>query len=166
MSSTHASPMRQFAPGLFFALFLLLLAVAARAAISVGPGGSGVITFATSADTNGWTTVSRVPNAGTAVNNGGELDAAVQTNTAPNIAATATSSPVNGALTVDNTGAQQNSSRWNSTSGWLYTRPTGNAYQLLMAQLQNDSGGCVNAITISFDMTSYSAATEELPGWL
>jgi hypothetical protein len=137
------------------------------AAISVGPSGSAVITFGAIADTNGWTGANRLPNSGTAVNNGTELDAAVQTNTSPNIAATATSSPVNAAVTqqTGNPPGTSGTPRWNSDVGAMVTRPTGDAYNLLMAQFQNDSGGCVNAITITFDMNTYSAATAELPGW-
>ncbi len=138
-----------------------------NAQVSVGPGGSGVITFSTIADTNGWTGANRLPNSGTAVTTGADLDSAVQTNTAPSIVATATTSPVGSAVTADAgaTPATSGTPRWNSTVQALATRPTGDSYNLLMGQFRNDSGGCVNEITISFEMNSYNAASAELPGW-
>ena len=169
---TNCAVLRRVGYRLFnyvFATAMLLggIAITQGAAISVGSGGVGPITFTTIADTNGWTTANRLPNSGTAVTTGADLDNAVQTNTSPDIAVTATTAPVNAAVTADsaNPPATSGTARWNSAVGAMATRPTGDAYNLLMAQFQNDSGGCINAITITYDMNTYSAATAELPGW-
>src|SRR5436190_1087097 len=148
-------------------ILLCLQAVVHAAAISVGAGGVGPITFATIADTNGWTTISKLPNSGTSFPDGAALDASTQTNTSPYIAVSATSTPVNGAVTADtaNPPATSGTARWSSALGALATRPTGNSATLLMGEFQNNSGFCVNAINLSFDMASQSAATAELPGW-
>ncbi len=90
--------------------------------------------------------------AGTAPANAAALDAAVNAN------ANATATGVNGALATDDTPipAANGVARWNSAGMFLQTRPTGNAYTLLMATLVNSTGGAIPTVKLTYD---YAKAT-------
>lgn len=86
-------------------------------------------------------------------------DAAVQTFAASGIAA----------QVGNNTGtpplATARLAQWSSVGLYLQTRPTGNGMILLMATLQNDSGGTVTAMTINYDLAiAVAPAGEVIPG--
>lgn len=135
---------------------LFSLAIVAKAAISVQPTtGTGVLPFNTLPPITEWSSRHVLPNAGGAITTVEGLDVPVQTNTAAEI---------NAAL-VSSTGAQNNQSAWHSTAFRLYTRPTGNSYQLLMGQFQNDIGDSANQIIISFDSTILTPLAGEAVGW-
>ncbi len=52
--------------------------------------------------------------------------------------------------------------RYNSTQGFLQTRPTGNAYTLLMATLVNNTGGDLNSIKIAYDYSKDTDTASEV----
>ncbi len=139
---------------------------AAQAAISVGPGGSGTITFNALPAPAEWSTL---------LNGGGSadiadaagLDAAVGTNDATVITtilgSTATTAPAISSSSI---------ARWNSALTALQTVPTTAGYVSLMATLRNDTGANQSALTLSYDLTenhatggtNANAVVEEVPG--
>jgi hypothetical protein len=136
---------------------LFSLAVAAKAAISVTPTGTGVLTFDAAPPNTQWSSRHVLPNNGALITTVEALDPYVQTNIPTTINTTLPSV----------TGAANNNAAWHSSSFFLYTRPTGNSYQLLMGQFSNNSGADAEKITIEFDATNFSppAGTEEAVGW-
>jgi hypothetical protein len=52
--------------------------------------------------------------------------------------------------------------RYNSTQGFLQTRPTGNAYTLLMATLVNNTGGDLNSVKIAYDYSKDTDTASEV----
>ena len=149
---------------LLLILTMTAACLTAQAAISVGPGGSVLFDFTdgntvTNAGT-GWNTISVVGasgNAATAL----ALAALVNTNSVTAITALLGTSggnpPTANALC-----------RRNDTLSLLQTVPTGTAYNLLMAALQNDTGSSQNTVTINYtlgDVTT-GTTTEEIPGHL
>ncbi len=136
-----------------FCLGLMLLAASSRVAaqILVGPNGSTNQTFdALPTVASGWSGVS-VGGAGGDYTTTGNLDNHVNTNTlasAVNVALTG-----NGVVPPD----QFATPRWNSTGFYLQTRPTGNAYQLLMATIKNNTGSNVTQVTLMYDWDQKNA---------
>jgi hypothetical protein len=132
-------------------------AASAGAAISVGPAGSGVLTFDTLPAVGEWSTLA-LAGGGATFTNTAALDAAVQLLTASNIngtlPATATVPP-----SVSGAGA-----RWNSSAHYLQTRPGGVAAVLLMATVRNDTGVAQTCLDVSYSMYVSSPFSEELPG--
>src|SRR5688572_9664229 len=115
--------------------FLTLLAVPqtpALAALVIGPTGLSLQTFDTPPPASSWSTLS-IPGAASDIETHAALDAAVQTVSATNITAQ---------LVTDQANPPGNGStaRWSSSGLYLQTRPTGNAFTLLMATLQNGTG--------------------------
>jgi hypothetical protein len=153
---------------LLFSLTILAVGCdfGARAAISVGPGGSGTLTFNALPAASEWSTL---VNGGTSadITDAAGLDTAVQTNVASAITTllvtTATTAPAISSANV---------ARWNSTAQAVQTVPTGVGYVSLMATLQNDTGANQTALTFSYDLTeNHSTAgaiptvvVEEVPG--
>ena len=131
-------------------------ALSTQAAISVGPGGTGVLPFSTLPPNTEWSSRHVLPNSGTAITTVAGLDAPVQTNTAAAINTTL--------ATVAGVGANNNA-QWDSTNLRIGTRPTGNSYQLLMGQFQNNIGDDSGEITISFDATINAPLAGEAAGW-
>ncbi len=131
-------------------------AASARAAISVGPGGSGVLTFNTLPAVGEWSTLA-IAGGGASFTNTTALDAAVQLLSASNIngtlPATVTLPPNVFAV-----------ARWNASGHFLQTRPGGVAAVLLMATVQNDTGVAQTCLDLSYDMYVSSPISEELPG--
>lgn len=128
----------------------------ASAAISVGPTGTGVLTFSALPPNTEWSSRHVLPNSGTAITTVEGLDGPVQTNSAAQI---------NTALANVNNGAANNNASWHSASQLIYTRPTGNSYQLLMGQFVNNIGDVANQITVSFDASIITPLAGQAAGW-
>ncbi len=117
----------------------------AKAQISFTGSGTGVQDFAaTPTVAQGWASLSIAGGAGDFTASG-PLDTAI--NTAVNAA------NVTVALTTSGTEppTQNATARHNTTGLYLQTRPTGNAYLVLMATIRNDSGGDVSSVIVSYD---------------
>lgn len=134
----------------------------ADAQIRVGLAGSTNEPFTTVPPVANWSTRS-IPGASADFNSTPPgagitaLDAAVQTNTAALINAAVPSVAVDPPATA--------ATAQHSTSGYLQTRPTGNAATLLMAKLTNTSGLNLSNLTIRYTLTvPVPAAAEESPG--
>ncbi len=128
----------------------------ARAAISVGAGGSGVLDFATRPEASEWAT-SPIAGAGPDIADAAALDAGVQMLTAAGIT---TQLPTSGTVppSTSNLGF-----RYNTTSLNIQSRPTGVRFVALLATLQNDTGGDVSQITVTYDLGSANGITEQIP---
>ena len=139
---------------------LALVAAGAQAQIAVPSGGAGPFTFDTRPPVTEWSTV-RLPGANGDITNAAGLDTAVMTNAAANInqllGSSATLPP-----------SANNTSRWNSAGLYLQTRPTGVAYNILMATLRNDSGADKSTVILDYDFgvlfTAGTTIVEEVPG--
>ena len=119
----------------------------ARAALSIGAGGSGMINFGIRPPASEWATKS-IPGLDVSLASATDLDHAVQTN--------ASAASINTQL-LDASGAnppgQNTLAAWTSgSSSNLWTRPTANAATLLMATLQNDTGGEKNVLQITYTL--------------
>src|SRR5206468_4297053 len=129
---------------------------AAVTPIPVPVTGVGPITFDTLPGlANGWS-IERVPaTAGTA----GDLatvanfDIAANTNdVAAMVTALGTDAAVTNSTTMfGNASSTSANFRWNSAGHFLESRPTGNAYAILLATFANNSGQARNNVTISCD---------------
>jgi hypothetical protein len=131
------------------------------AAISVGPGGTGLWTFDTAPAVTEWATMS-VPGSSTDITSDVQLDAAVQslsaavfTNALP---LTATFPPSVNAL-----------ARYNTSGRYLQTLAGGGtAATVFMVTLQNDTGRDESMLTVSYDfrLASLPSVTihEDVPG--
>jgi len=140
---------------------LLLLALVpfgfsgAHAAISVGPGGSGLISFAALPSSAEWSTRSLAGNELT-FTTAAALDAAVQTNSAATIT-TALLDGFGGVPPGQNTLAS-----WSGGGATaLWTRPAANSATLLMATLQNNTGEDQTLATISYTLDQSGATPAE-----
>jgi hypothetical protein len=129
--------------------------VGVHAAISVGPGGSGVISFTVPPSSTEWSTRflagSELSFATTTA-----LDAAVQTNSATTITNTV----------LDGFGAvppgQNTLAVWTGGgAAALWTRPAANSATLLMAALQNNTGTDQDAARISYTLGQSSGTPAE-----
>jgi hypothetical protein len=129
--------------------------VGAHAAISVGPGGSGIISFTVLPSSTEWSTRflagSELSFATTTA-----LDAAVQTNSATSITNTV----------LDGFGAvppgQNTLAVWTGGgAAALWTRPAANSATLLMATLQNNTGTDQDVASISYTLGQSSATPAE-----
>jgi hypothetical protein len=138
-------------------LFVLCLAITANAAVSVGPSGVGPLTFDATPPASEWSTLSIGTGSGTVTTTDG-FDTSIQQRTASAITTalgtSATVPPSANAI-----------ARRNTANNYLQTRPTGNDYCVLMATLQNDTGGDVGNLTVSYDYgIDPSGNAEELLG--
>jgi len=99
-----------------------------------------------------WSTLSV---AGTAPGDAAALDSAVN--------AATDSFAVNGTVgsSATNPPSTNGIARYNTTLGLLQTRPTGNAYTLLMATLVNNTGGDLNSVKIAYDYSKASAGNTD-----
>lgn len=129
---------------LSLAATLACLVHSLQAAISVGPSGSGTLTFDTTPAATEWSTIG-VGTSATNFTDAGTLDAAVIANT--------TASSITTALPTTGTQppSQNALARHNTNGFYLQTRPTGNDYLILMATLQNDTGGDLSLLRINYD---------------
>src|SRR5678815_1873871 len=148
--------------GLSLVLGVLSSAIVAEAAgfISVPAGGVGPLTFdlvANPTPTNGFSTQS-IAGAGNAPNDPVAMDTAVQTNEVANIQLVLPQSTTQPPST-------QAFARYNSAGFFLQTRPTGNAYTVLLGTFHNDSGQDQGSIILTYDQTyAQSGGTEQIPG--
>jgi hypothetical protein len=129
-----------------------------RAQISVGPAGSGTITFNSQPTVaQGWSTLAVGNASGGAYLSVALLESNVQTVVA---------SSVNTALGSSTTIAAATAARWNSVLQKVQTRPTGSDYLLLMATLRNNVGNLVGSVTVSYAYAVEPGAVpdEEIPG--
>ena len=139
------------------------LATAASAALSVGPSGYtngfSSLESVTNNPPTGWWSKSVEGGDNDSIATPLDLDGNVQTNSAVFI-----SSGLGASASVPPTAAGV--ARWNSANQNVQTRPTGNMYSLLMAELQNDSGADANAavVTYSFGVVQNPDVVEEIPG--
>ena len=148
--------------------FLLLLMAAvtipvAHGAISVGPTGSGTLTFNTTPLATEFSTAV-LNGTGTTYATPAELDAGANTLEASSIVSTL---PTSGTLppSTFSGGFRHNN---NAAGLWIQSRPTTantNAANVLLATLQNDSGDAISSITISYTFGINNPATEEAPGF-
>jgi hypothetical protein len=130
------------------------------AAISVTPTGSAVLQFDTQPVVGDWSTVSGAGTPDDIVDAAG-LDAAVQTRAAADVnqslGSSGTVPPSANAIARRNTALQV-----------LQSRPNGAAYILLMATLQNNTGGAVPFLNVSYnfglEIAAGSVAAEEVAG--
>ncbi len=135
-----------------------LFSTRTHAAISVGPGGSGVITFNSLPPVSEWTTRSL---AGTELTfaTAAALDAAAQTNRA---------AAITNAL-LDGLGAvppgQNTLASWSGGGATaLWTRPAANSATLLMAALQNNTGEDQTVAVIAYTLgQSGTTPAEQVP---
>ena len=134
--------------------------VATRAAISVGPGGSTIESFAARPAATEWSTKS-ITGADALFGSAANVDNAVQTNAT---AATITAQVLD--FSPTNPPAQNALASWTSGgTAYLQTRPTGNGATLLMATLQNDTGVGATALTLTYTLAQSAATpTEQVPG--
>jgi hypothetical protein len=151
---------------LYFTTLAFGCTLGAQAAISVGPGGSGTITFNLLPPASEWSTITNTGTSADIVDAAG-LDTAVQTNVASainmSVGSTATTAPA-----ISSSGI----ARWNSAILAVQTVPTGVGYVSLMATLQNNTGGNQTALTFSYDLTENNSTVganptvvvEEVPG--
>jgi hypothetical protein len=106
-----------------------------------------------------------VPNSQDNIMTAEELNLAVQTNSANYVSNTLTSTSITSPAP-----AGYSIARWNSGNQNLQTRPSGNSYTLLMATLQNDTGGDLYGLEVSYDYAAVIAAgayiQEEINGYL
>ena len=132
-----------------FAIRLSLLA-----AISVGPKGSGIITFDTLPPASEWSTAT-LYGASIDIRTAPQLDVAVQTNVAAGIVQSLAESdliPPPAMLPAS----------WSSTGRYVQTRPAGDAYQVLMATLQNHTGSNLAQLEIAYDLGMIFLSGEEV----
>ena len=149
---------KQFA-SLLLATALAWTAPGAMAAISVTAGGAGPLTFNTLPTVaDGWSTLSVGTAAGT-YTNAAALDTAVKT-----LNATSITTPLGSSATLPP--SQNAIARWNSAGLYLQTRPTANDYLVLMATLQNNVGGDVSDITVTYNWNqrNNNPVNEDIPG--
>lgn len=137
--------------------FTVVVSSAASSFISLGPDGTGVHTFDTFASVTGWTTAGVQPNSTAGIASGADLRTAVQTNTAANFTNALLSS----------TGSQSGRAAWHSSANFIYTRPAGVSYTVLMAALRNDSGFDAGTLWVEYQMTNFLSAADpgHAPGW-
>jgi hypothetical protein len=157
MSPCNYSPLRSIV-----AAIVLLVSAAAQAAVSVGPGGStGVLTFDTAPAASEFATFVLTGGAATYLDPAG-MDAGAQTvnaalviNTLPTSATVPPSTFAGGF-------------RYNTAERFLQSRPTTsgtNAANTMVATLQNNSGGDLTEVTVSYDLAVFNVVAEEIPGF-
>jgi hypothetical protein len=138
-------------------------AIGTHAALSVTPAGYtndfSTLASVTNNPATGWWTKSGDGGDNNSISNLAQLDASVQTNSAPlintGLGASSTTPPSANAV-----------ARWNATLQNLQTRPTGNMYTLLMAELQNHTGTNCNTLVVGYDLgvVDPGSVVEEIPG--
>jgi hypothetical protein len=157
MSQTKHLPVAS----LVFAI-LFLVSADARAAISVGASGSsGILTFGTQPPATEFATYVLTGGGATYVDPAA-MDAGVQTLDAATIVNQLT------AIAQATPGTYAGGMRWNSQTFYLQSRPTTsgtNAAGVMKATLQNDSGGDLTEVTISYDYGLFNDVDEEVPGF-
>ena len=130
------------------------------AAVSVGPSGTGLITFDTLPAVSDWSTLAVGTSAGT-ITNGSQLDTAVQL-----LNASAITTALGSSSTIPP--SQQNIARWNSAGLFLQTKPTGVDYTVLMTTLVNNSGKDLTSLGVSYDLNATfpegTTIQEDVPG--
>src|SRR5687768_11330449 len=146
----------------FVFVALTCISAVARAAISVGAGGSsGIQTFDIQPAATEFATYVLTGGGGTYIDpatmdaGAQTIDAAIVINQLPAVAQAAPGTFAGGM-------------RWNSTGLYLQSRPTTsgtNAAGVMKAVLQNDSGGDLTEVTISYDFGLTSDVDEEVPGF-
>jgi hypothetical protein len=146
-------------------LFLTLgvaaaLSLRAGAAISVTGAGAGPFDFSTAPTAADFSTLS-IAGGSADLEAVAAMDAAVVTNAASTVVTalpTAATVPPNADALA----------RHNTTGLFLQTRPTGNAYTLMMATLVNAAGGTITSFTLAYDFKPNNAPTatpaEAIPG--
>ena len=143
------------------ALALAAMCNPAQAAISIGPSGSGVRVFDEVPSVAEWSTLA-VGTAGSgAITTIDALNAAVQ-----NLTAAVVVTPLGSSATAPP--SINPIARWNSTRKYLQTRPTTAEFTALMATLQNDTGGDVSTLTVTYnfglEIAAASTAVDDVPG--
>jgi len=145
---------------------LLAAATMARAAISVGPdgsggGSSGVLAFDSQPAAADFATYVLTGGGATYLDPAG-MDAGAQTLDASvivnQLSAVAQATP----------GTFAGGMRWNSQTLYLQSRPTTsstNAAGVMKAVLENNSGGDLTEVTIAYDFGLYNDVDEEVPGF-
>ncbi len=148
-------------------LLLLTLMTAAclttaRAAISVGPGGSGTLAFPTNPIVTEFATAV-LNGAAATYTTGGALDTGVNT-----VAATSNFFKVLPTSGTVPPSAFSGGMRFNTAGLYLQSRPTTdvtNAAGLLMATLQNDSGAPISTLNVSYTFAFFNLTVEEIVGF-
>jgi len=141
-------------------LCAILLAglTSAQGAISVGPTGTGVLTFDATPVAADWSTASA---AGGATGFGTALDMDTDIIGITEATTITTTLPTSGTVPPSANAL----ARRNTTGNYLQTPPTGNAYTILMATLQNDTGGTKAFLNVSYDLNVLNTPNEQIPGW-
>ncbi len=147
---------------------LACLTARVEASISVGPlpTGTGTNTFDSLPAATEWATASVAGAAGD-LTNAAAMDAYVNANTS---AAGITTALAIDATDIPPTNAAAGTARYftNATDRFLQTSPTSVRYNVLMATLQNNSGGSLAALNVAYDlgnlMTPGRTVAEEIPG--
>lgn len=137
------------------------LTSSARAAISVGAGGSGVLSFGSAPAASEWATAV-LPGDGLTYANAAGMDAGVAGLNAANITTTL---PTSGTVPPSTSSL---GFRFNTAGLYIQSRPTTsgtNAANILMATLQNDSGADISSLTITYDFGVNNPLAGELPGF-
>ncbi len=127
--------------------------------VVVGPTGSATYTFDSAPGSLEFSTVTFAGGADGVADTTALFDAKVQTLDAATIIL-----PIaEAAGTPPGAGGQAN---WASAGGYLITRPTGTAGNVIMAHLRNKSGAVRPALDISYNLTVEAAVVEETLGHL
>lgn len=119
-----------------------LVNVTVAVPILIGPAGSGVQTFDTAPPAIPWSTLS-VTGSPADVSSESTMDTAMSSITSANI---------NAVLGTQAGSGTAGNAYWRSGDQKLGTQPTGNKMTLLMATLQNDSGGTLNGLTVAYTL--------------
>jgi hypothetical protein len=122
--------------------------------ILIGPSGSEVQTFGTAPSTTRWATLS-VAGAAADVTSAGGIDSAMASIAAGNIITALGSQAGSGT---------SGNAYWRSGDLKLGTQPTGNKMTLLMAKLQNDSGGTIDGLNVAYALGVALTPGEEISG--
>jgi len=147
---------------LAFAAIMALMCLAAnlQAQISVTASGSVPLTFDSIPPTNQFSMRNVAGGSGApSPTDATTLGAAAVTNSARMIAS---------ALVSDggNPPALNGNATWSSSGKYAHTRPTGNAFILLLATFRNDKGSPITSIDLGYKLTVAAPATEQVNGHL
>ena len=144
-------------------LVFVLATTPSRAALTVGSTGTGIQTFGTLPAAGNWSTLS-IAGGAADITTAAALTTRVQGLTAANVNLTLGTSATQPPDVIE-------SFQWNSAGLFLQSRPSGVAFNVLMATLQNTTGAAGPGLTVSYTFgrelqTGATNAQEDVPGFL
>lgn len=163
-------PMKHISKNLFLAGAVTLVTSFSHAATISTAGVTVTETFGSAPAAADWLSAGMGGNSNAAVTTAIQMDAAVNSglnDTDPDALpfsstlASGTGANQLGALaTVASYGTGVNA-RWNSTTGAIFTQPTNNYYQALLATVTNSTGGTLNSLSLTYDLYNVSNTADE-----